>query len=305
MKKLWTKREFLAAGLGTGLGLGTGFLFGDGSEEAIAQAAAPSSGPRGVGPDVVRRQVTTTALFKAPSDHPNGLEVDPEGRGIWVAEQKLTAEAAAPYGLPGAEDPDEAAWLMDWEGNLLKTVMTESRNTSGMAVGGGYVWMAANAEPFGVFQTDMDSRTVSHRPMPLGGGGNHGATYRDGKLWLLSTRMRAAVRVDPQTWEPEYLLPLYNWDRLHDVAFDDDGYLWVVTGTYYTDSIDDDRGGIAKYDVENGRLLEYAEFPEAEPDPHGLTFHDGALYGCDAGIHPGWPGNHSSMSGYIFRIDLV
>lgn len=304
MKNLWTKREFLAAGLGTGLGLGAGFLFDVEGEEAIAQATSAAR-PRGVGPNVQRRQVRTTAVFKAPSDHPNGLEVDPEGRGVWVAEQKLTEQTAAEYGLPVADDPAEAAWLMDWEGNLLDTVMTESRNTSGMAVGGGYVWMAANAAPWGIFQTDLNSGTVSHRQMPLGGGGNHGATYRDGKLWLLSTRLRAAVRVDPTTWVPEYLLPLYNWDRLHDITFDDEGYLWVVTGTQYTDSIDDDRGGVARYDVGNGRLLEYAEFPEAEPDPHGLTFFDGALYSCDAGIHPGWPGNHSQMTGHIFRIDLV
>ncbi len=305
MKKLWTKREFLAAGLGTGLGLGGSFLLREAPDDVVAQAAPSSSGPQGVGRNVRRREVRTTAVFKAPSDHPNGLEVDPDGRGVWVAEQKLTEQTAAEYGLPVADDPAEAAWLIDWNGNLLKTVMTESRNTSGMAVGGGYVWMAANAAPWGIFQTDMNSRTVSHRQMPLGGGGNHGATYKDGKLWLVSTRLRAVVRVDPESWVPEYLLPLYNWDRLHDVTFDDEGYLWVVTGAQYTEAIDDDRGGLAKYDVESGRLLEYAEFPEGVPDPHGLTFYNGAFYSCDAGIHPGWPGNHSPMTGYIFRIDLV
>jgi hypothetical protein len=305
MKKLWTKREFLTTGIGTGIGVAAGLVVGGREEEAIAQVTPSVSRPRGVGDNVTRRQVVTTPLFKAPFDHPNGLEVDPEGRGVWVAEQKLTPQTAAEYGLPVAEDPAEAAWLMDWNGNLLKTVTTQSRNTSGMAVGGGYVWMAANAAPNGVFQTDMDSRTISHRQMPLGGGGNHGATYRDGKLWLVSTRMRAIVRVDPATWVPEFLLPLYNWDRLHDVTFDDTGALWVVTGTQYSDRIEDDRGGIAKYDTESGRLLEYAEFPDVEPDPHGLTFHDGAFYSSDAGIHPGWPGNHSRTSGYIFRIDLV
>lgn len=306
MKKLWTKREFLSASIGAGIGLGSGLVLDPRQEEAIAQAAAPIPvEPDGVGRNVTRRQISTTPLFKSPSDHPNSLEMDPDGSGIWVAQQKLTAETAAEYGLPVADDPSEAAWLMDLSGNLLRTVKTESRNTSGMAVGGGYVWMCANAAPNGVFQTDMNSRTVSHRQMPMGGGGNHGASYRDGKLWLVSTRMRAAVRVDPRTWEPEFLLPLYNWDRLHDVTFDDTGALWVVTGTRYSDRIEDDRAGLAKYDLGSGRLLEYAEFPDVEPDPHGLTFHEGAFYSCDAGIHPGWPGNHSQTSGYIFRIDLV
>ena len=308
MGKNWTKREFLSASLGAGVGLGVGhFLRGTEVDTASAQAGPTRSfgSPPAVGANVVRRQVTTTPLFKAPSDHPNGMEVDPDGRGVWVAQQKLTEQTAAEYGLPVADDPAEAAWLMDWNGNLLETVMTESRNTSGMAVGGGYVWMAANAAPNGVFQTDMRSRTISHRQMPLGGGGNHGATYREDKLWLVSTRLQGIVRVDPVTWVPEFMLPLYRWDRLHDVTFDDTGALWVVTGTRYSDRIEDDRGGVAKYDPQSGRLLEYAEFPDVQPDPHGLTFYDGALYSCDAGIHPGWPGNHSRTSGYIFRIDLT
>ena len=55
-----------------------------------------------------------------------------------------------------------------WNGKLLKTVTTPSRNTSGMAVGGGYVWMIANAPPEGVFQVDMNSKLISHRQIPLG-----------------------------------------------------------------------------------------------------------------------------------------
>ena len=74
--------------------------------------------------------------------------------------------------VPEPADLSEAAWLLDWEGKLLRTVMTESRNTSGMGVGDGYIWMVANAAPNGVFQTDMNSRTVSHRQIPLGGGGS-------------------------------------------------------------------------------------------------------------------------------------
>jgi hypothetical protein len=100
-------------------------------------------------------------------------------------------------------------------------------------------------------------------------------------------------------------LPMYNWDRLHDMAFDDAGAVWVVTGTRYSDDADDDRGGLAKYDMQSGRLLEYAEFGADDGDPHGLEFYNGAFYSCDAGIHPGWPTNRSRMAGSIFRIDLV
>src|SRR5712691_850837 len=108
------------------------------------------------------RKAKTTVLFKSPEGYPNAIAVAPEG--LWIAEQK-----------------SDNAWLVDWNGKLLKTVRTESKNTSGMGVGGGYVWMGANAAPNGIFQTDMNSKTISHRQVPLGGGGCHGVEYVDGK----------------------------------------------------------------------------------------------------------------------------
>ena len=60
---------------------------------------------------------------------------------------------------------------------------THSRNTSGMAYGGGCVWMGANAEPYGIFQVDMNSKQISHRQIPLSidgnGGGCHGVKWHE------------------------------------------------------------------------------------------------------------------------------
>lgn len=301
MAKTYSKREFLKTSVGAGIGVG---LLGR-SAEAREPARQEVRRPLELPPGVKRRRVVTTPLFKSPPGFPNAMQLDPDGRGIWVGEQKMSGQNAITYNVPEPEDLSEAAWLLDWNGNVLHTVRTESRNTSGMGVGGGYIWMVANQAPNGVFQTSMDSRTVSHRQIPLGGGGNHGAKYVDGKLWIASTRMRAVVKVDVETWIPEYLLPVYTWDRMHDIAFDDDGALWLVTGTQYSDRFQDDRAGLAKYDLATGRMLEYAEFGPDDCDPHGLEFYNGAFYSCDAGIHPGWPTNYSKTAGYIFRIDLV
>ena len=127
--------------------------------------------------------------------------------GLWIAEQKLSGTQAAAYRLPERRSLTEEAWLVDWNGKVLKTVTTPSRNTSGMAVGGGYVWMIANAPPQGVFQMDMNAKLVSHRQIPLGpandGGGSHGGQWDNGKLWISSLRLRGNLRVDPKTWEPE------------------------------------------------------------------------------------------------------
>ncbi len=214
------------------------------------------------------------------------------------------------YHLPEPKTLTEEAWLVDWNGKLLKTVTTPSRNTSGMAVGGGYVWMVANAPPEGVFQVDMNSRLVSHRQIPLGpandGGGCHGALWHDGKLWIASLRLRGNLRVNPKTWEPEFLIPFYqapNRVRYHGIAWDN-GTIWQIVGNdckRYSEYLP----CLVRYEAATGKVLEMVDFVPDSCDPHGLAMFDGKLIGCDAGIHPGWPNNDSPTAGWIFQIDLI
>jgi len=300
------RREFLAAGLALNL-----------VSPAMAlaqQSAAPDragrggAGGRGGTPN---RQAKTTRLFKSPGSYPNALAVmtDAPG-GLWIGQQKITAANSQTYGLPVPNDPDEAAWLVDWNGKLLKTVNTHSRNTSGMAYGAGCVWMGANAAPFGVFQVDQSSKEVTHRQIPLSvdgnGGGCHGLKWHDGKLWIAALRLGGVLRVDPATWVPEVLIRVSSEEkpRLHDVAFDDEGNIWVVTGNNST-AYANGNAGLNKYDGKTGQLLMTVDFQPGSCDPHGLAWHDGQLFSCDAGIHPGWKGLESPHSGYIFSIEIV
>lgn len=284
------KREFLAAGIGAGLGLG-----------GLRTASAQRRGDR----PVSTRKARTTKLFRSPEGYPNAIAVTPEG--LWIGEQKLSGETAVQYHLPEPKDLTENAWLVDWKGKVQKTVATQSRNTSGMAVGGGYVWMCANAAPEGVFQVDMNSKQVSHRQIPLGpandGGGCHGALYQDGKLWIAALRLQAILRVDPVSWQPEFLIPFYPAPRYHAIAWDN-GAIWQIFGND-CNRYADYRPGLVKYDAATGRVIEIVEFEPDSADPHGLAMHDGALVSCDAGIHPGWPNNDSPTTGWIFRIDLT
>lgn len=289
-----TKREFLAASLGAGLALGDW------------NAASAQSGGR----KVVARKAKTKKLFKCPQGYPNGLAATPEG--LWIAEQKLSGAQAKAYNLPEPKSLDEAAWLVDWNGKLLKTVTTPSRNTSGLAVGGGYVWMIANAPPQGVFQVDMNSKLISHRQIPLGapkgdGGGSHGGLWDNGKLWLSSLRLRGNLRVDPKTWQPEFMIPFYqsfpDRVRYHGIAIEN-GTMWQVIGND-SKSFKEGKPGLVRYDLSTGQVLEVVDFLPGSSDPHGLAIHDGKLIACDAGIHPGWPNNDSPTAGWIFQIDFV
>src|SRR5436190_14603086 len=126
------RREFLAAGLGLNVA----------SAVALAQqgGATPDRAGGGGRSGVPTRSAKTTKLFKSPGMYPNALAVmtDAPG-GLWIGQQKITASNAKTYNLPVLPDPNEAAWLVDWNGKLLKTGTTPSRNTSGMAYGGGCV----------------------------------------------------------------------------------------------------------------------------------------------------------------------
>lgn len=276
-----SKRGFMAGGLGLALGAALG-------APALAQPERVSS------PEVPNRTARTIPLFRSPEGFPNGLAAGENG--LWIAEQKAR----------DAADPDEKAMLVDWQsGRLLRTVVTGSRNTSGIAYGGDHIWMGANAAPQGFFRTDLDSRTLSHRQIPLGpadnGGGTHGALYRDGKLWIVSNRLRGILRVDPESWQPEFMIS-FPFARWHDIAWDN-GAIWMVTGT--SSHIPDNRPGLAKYDAASGRLLETVTFAPGSADPHGLEMHEGVLYTCDAGIGPGFVATDSPTARFICRIEFV
>lgn len=292
------KRDFLAAGLGLGAGMAVSSML----QPAFAQAPAATPAGGGRGRNISSRNATTTKLFKAPGAYPNALAIAPEG--LWIGQQKNAALQQSSGSM------SEAAWLVDWNGKLLKTLQTNSRNTSGMAYGDNCVWMGANAAPNGIFQVDMSGKELSHRQIPMSlndqGGGCHGLQWHDGKLWIAALRLGGALRVDPKTWTPEILIPIQSPEkpRLHDITFDDNGDMWIITGTNSTGPADA-HAGLSKYDGKTGQLLMTADLEPGSCDPHGLVWHDGKLVSCDAGIHPGWPDNASTTSGWIFSIDLT
>ena len=179
------KRSFL------GVAVGVGAMMSAGS----SARAQPNSAVDDLGRNaenmhvrpVPRRKATTTKLFLTPPSWPNAITADPDGRGFWVQQQKH-------------DSTPETAWLLDMNGKVLKSVVTQCVDCSGMAVGNGYVWSGANGESVhnptnppveGVFQTDMNSKTISQRQIPFGpkdnGGSCHGLAWENldgGRLWI-------------------------------------------------------------------------------------------------------------------------
>lgn len=233
------------------------------------------------------RRAKVVKLFKSPDGHPNGLETCAEG--LWIGEQVT-----------------DRAHLVDWTGRVIRSVETESSNTSGIAFGGGYLWMAANGKALWrpVRPTDATTgeiikvdpatgKTVARYPVP-GGGGVHGLEYAEGKLWITSLRIGKLSQVDPADFRVVHQIPV-QLSRAHGLAWDPPG-IWCM---FSNDRV------IQKLDARDGRVLEVIRLAADDPDPHGMCLREGKLYYCDAGIGPGGTANKSPWAGYVCRIDPV
>lgn len=240
--------------------------------------------------DTPTRQAKVVKLFKSPDGHPNALESTKDG--LWIGEQ-LT----------------DNAYLVDWKGKVIQRVATESSNTSGIAFGGGSLWMGTNGKATRrpprpadgttgeVVEVDPNTgKTKSRHPVP-GGGGLHGLEYvePEGALWMTSLKIQKLSKVNPKTFELLHQIPVH-LGRAHGLAFVPPNAIWCM---HSTDRV------VHKLDTRDGALLEVVRLAPTDPDPHGMCMHMGHLYYCDAGFVQGGGSNGSAWAGYICRIDLA
>lgn len=123
---------------------------------------------------VPARTVKVTKLFQAPDLHPNDLEAANDG--LWIGDQV-----------------SERVFKVDWKtGKVLREIQTEAHNTTGIAIGAGYLWVSCNGgvsnrrparptdKPYGeVLQADLKTgKTVKLHPLPWDDG-VHGITFSE------------------------------------------------------------------------------------------------------------------------------
>jgi hypothetical protein len=265
------RREFIGAALAAGIA---------GAQPRPGQQAAPVP---------ARKPKAVVKLFKSPDGHPNGLEATKEG--LWIAEQV-----------------SERAYLVDWKGKVLHKVDTESHNVSGIAAGGGYLWMACNGmgvmrdprptdRPGGeLLQCDPKTGKTLKRYIPPWPGGMHGVTWnqKTQTLWVTALAINALAEVDPKdNFRILHEIPV-TLGRAHGLDFEGDA-IWCLFSSDLQ---------IQKLDMNTGKVLDVIQLSKEDPDPHGLCINEGKLYYSDAGIAPPGKDSGSPSAGYICRIDI-
>jgi streptogramin lyase len=241
---------------------------------AIARAQEGTPKP----PAIKTWQPKVERLFKAPDVHPNALEAQPDG--LWIGDQV-----------------SERVFKVDWDtGKVLHEFQTESHNTSGLAIGAGYLWLGANGgvsgrrpprptdKPYGeVVQADPKTGKTIKIHSLLWGGGIHGITFvpQTQTLWLTALSIQAVAEVDPKDFRV-LRMRAARGDRAHGLDWDN-GALYVL---FAGDRL------VQKIDPESGRVQEIIKLsPTSDPDPHGMCIRNGYMYYCDAGLTAPGPGS--------------
>ncbi len=218
-------------------------------------------------------------IFRSPYSVPNGLQVTDDG--LWIVDQITDRVALVEITC----DPEYHV------PKHIRDIPSESSNTSGMAFGGGSLWLAANgsgerwrpvrdtdAQTGEIFQVDPNTgETVGRFPVPEGGG-THGVeydNYDEGHLWVQTLKNQEIHKVRISDWSIQHTLPL-PYGRAHGTVRVEDG-LWV---THTSDRV------IVKLDLEDGTILDKIEVSEEYPEPHGLSIYGEDFLYCDASS--GW-----------------
>lgn len=191
-----------------------------------------------------------------PGPQPNGLQATDDG--LWVIDQE-----------------DLNVYLLDWaDGRILHQFPTATHHSSGITWDGEAIWVASTFTPIALFRYATDGTELARLPTPgAGKSGAHGLEWIAGKLWVTVPPSATTYALDPASGAVLRQFPAPG-SRPHGLAWDG-ALLWVAETNHRT---------ITGYtlDGEARRVLALEPGPDAGPDPHGLTFHNGAFWYCDA-----------------------
>jgi streptogramin lyase len=211
---------------------------------------------------------TIEKRFKSPGPQPNGLQATAEG--LWCIDQV-----------------DNKLYRQDFEsGEILFEAQTDTVHSSGITLGGGFLWVASTYESKIAKVDPATGQTLAKYDSPGAGivawregasdatqTGAHGLEWRDGKLFVASPPSQMIHVMEPESWQELYHFRTPGL-RVHGLAWSAEGRLWAA---------DTSAGTVCLLHPEHGRVFEVIRV-EAPAEVHGLTIYQGVLWYCDAHI---------------------
>jgi hypothetical protein len=246
-----------------------------GSAAMLPLAAQQGSGGK-TKAEIPTFEAKVEKLFKTPDRYPNALQTTPEA--MWVGDQV-----------------SERVNVLDWKtGKSMQDFIAEAHNTSGLTLGGGYLWIGCNGagtaaakrafdRPFDrkygeIVQCDMhNGKQVKGYRTPW--NSQHGVAYvpETDKLWAIAPAFRLAMLLDPKDNFRLQRMFAIDQNVPHGIEWYQ-GNLWIM-----------DAAGrvLHKIDADTGKVLQIYKLAPHDPDPHGMCLKDDYVYYCDAGLGGG------------------
>lgn len=200
---------------------------------------------------------TVDVVFQTPGPHPNGVQATAEG--LWLLDQETNR-----------------AYLVDYAGNLLRDLPTESDRGSGITVDGQSLWLASTYS-CELLRVDINTGATQAR-YPAPGAqktGSHGLEIRDGLLWVTTPPAATVYQLDLHNdlaLRHSFPAPGH---RPHGLAFNGDDF-WIVETN--------DRAFYC-LDTQSGDVRAKLTLPDDAPEPHGMSIWQGVFWYCDATTH--------------------
>ena len=279
------RREFF----GTTLAAGAGIIIGDGTR--LSAQDEPARGG-GAAAKIPTYQPKIEKLYKSPDRYPNALESAKDG--LWVGDQV-----------------SERLNKLDWEtGKVLEDFIGEAHNTSGLAVGGGHIWVGCNGSgtaaslrefkrPYDknygeIVQLDMKGKQVKGYRNPWGGIHGTAWDHSTDHLWAVAPGMQLAIELDPKDDLRILRMVSITGGTAHGIEIYD-GAIWVIYAAERT---------VKKHDMQSGRVLAIWAFGPDDPDPHGMCIHNDYVYFTDAGLGGGRKPSAGTLPSWILRFPI-
>jgi hypothetical protein len=197
---------------------------------------------------------------------------------------------ASEDGLWVIDQDDSFIYKMDWKtGETIHSVPTDTVHSSGITIGGGYIWIASTYS-CEIFQIEMETgNTIEKYPSPGAGinatrehlkpasgrksepTGDHGLEWKDGNLFVASPPSQFVHVIDVSNWKETHRMKTPGF-RVHGIAWaKEDGHIWIADTSF---------GVVSRHKLDNGRC--YDSF--RVPDPvqiHGMTIKNNILWYAD------------------------